>query len=113
MKHLEDVSNILPEKTEAAKEKSSEETIYPEGITDNQKRLLDALRANPEIPKGDLGWMEERILHPERFKAPNKPYGDRTAPMPWAQNDPADYETIKEAPDFCHDLAHGSTVRMC
>ena len=88
-----------------------DEADYPENITPVQKRLLDAMRSNPEIPEGDRGWLEERILHPERFKDPDKPYGDRTDPLPWAKKNPPSYEELIQDPDFCHPLAHGNSLK--
>ena len=97
--------------TEQTSPNEAVEADYPEDITPTQKRLLDAMRSNPEIPEGDRGWLEERILHPERFKDPDKPYGDRTDPLPWAKKNPLSYEELIQDPDFCHPLAHGNSLK--
>ena len=84
---------------------------YPEGATPEQKQRIDAYRSDLSIPRGDLTWLEDREVHPELYKAPDKPYGDRTAPLPWAKKNPPSWEELRKT-DFCHPLSHGSTIRM-
>ena len=109
---------MMKEQEKKIREKEASELVQTESreepeeeITPEQREQIDILRNDPSIPKGDLGWLEERILHPERFKDPNKPYGDRTAPLPWAKKNPPKYEEVISDPNFCHPLAHGSSIR--
>ena len=109
---------MMKEQEKKIREKEASELIQTESqeeseeeITFEQREQIEAIRNDPTISKGDLGWMEERILHPERFKDPNKPYGDRTAPLPWAKKNPPKYEEVISDPNFCHRLAHGSSIR--
>lgn len=85
-------------------------SVFTDVDKEQQKDRFDSMTTI--VSSTTEGWLEERILHPEEFKDPTKPYGDRTAPMPWAKKNPKHWETLKEDDGFCHDMAHGKSIRM-
>lgn len=92
------------------KEEKQENNEEDDKLTEIQRKTIEAIRNNPNIPKADMEWLEERVRHPERFKAPDKPYGDRTHPLPWAKKKPMSAEEVMNHPSYCKELPYGSKI---
>lgn len=59
----------------------------------------------------DMTCEERMAKFPELSKAPGKPIGDRSDPMPWAVKNPPSWKEAVNSPVYCEELPHGRSIR--